>query len=413
MNAFATKRSHYYLGDIKIADICLVVFAICCVAFDDGSVLAKASRLIIVVGAIFELRDKRFKLSSYHVWLVVFAAMVFASRFWAFSVSNATGLFSTVLYNVLCFSCAAYLIWGDKRRIRLVMISMVVGSLLLEARVIATAGLFAFLSSRSTESTSANTVGMFTAFGAFISYGLYRESGKKQKVYLVFVALDICFALLSASRKALMVIGLVLILLVLLGKSEGAMLGKAGKFAVALLIVMAAFFMVMNVPFLYELVGVRLEGMINGFFGVGSTVDASTKTRMSLVEYGMAWFADNPIHGYGADNFRALMAVYHPGQTAYYAHNNYVELIVSYGVIGLALYYVVYAQILIVGFKQRRNLSYSYLVLLSLVIGLLIMDYGMVEYYSRDAQLFIMLAWSALAGFKNGANSVDDCVATE
>lgn len=395
------------VGELKIADLCLVFFAISCIGFDDGSSVAKMSRVAILIGAFFELKDRPVRFNGYLAWLASFALLVFVSRFWAFNVIAATELFPTVLYNSLCFACAAYLLWKDMRRIKLVMVCMIAGSLILEARVIAAAGVFAFLGgARSTGSISANTVGMFSSFAAFIAYGLYREGEKKQKVYLVFCTMDVCFALLSASRKALMVMCLVVLLLVLFGKSKIALFGKLGKLSVALMAVLIVAFLVMNVPFLYELIGVRMEGMINGFFGMGAQVDASTKTRMNLVEYGMDWFYSSPIIGYGADNFRALMAAYHPGQTAYYAHNNYVELLVSYGVVGTAIYYAIYVAILARGIKRVRRLPYTFLVLLCLALGLLVMDYGMVEYYSRDAQLFIMLSWSALVGLYSG---IPDC----
>lgn len=384
------------LRSLRVSDICLVFYAIASIAFDDGSLISQLSRVAIVAGTFTELGKTRFRFTGYHAWLIVFAGIVFASRWWAFDSSSAAEIFTTVLYNLVCLACVAFLIYRDKRRIRLVMACMVVAPLILEARVIGTAGIFAFVGHRGTDSISANTVGMFSAFGLFFAYGFYREN--KNVGWLLLVLTNLFVSLLSASRKAIMIIALVALLLVILDSESRDAFGKFAKVAVVVALVLLGAVLVMNVPFLYGLVGVRMEGMINGMLGSGATVDASTRTRMNLVEYGIEWFSSRPIIGYGADNYRALMAAYHPGQTAYYAHNNYIELLVSYGLVGTVVYYFLYAKMAVTGLLNRKEMTFLGLTTLSLVVGLLVMDYGMVEYYSRDAQLFLALAWAVLVG---------------
>ena len=65
---------------------------------------------------------------------------------------------------------------------------------------------------------------------------------------------------------------------------------------------------------------------------------------------------------------------------------------------GTFAYYFLYVRMLLKGFSNRKSLTFTGLTVLCLVVGLLIMDYGMVEYYSRSAQIFIALAWSVLVG---------------
>jgi O-antigen ligase len=205
-----------------------------------------------------------------------------------------------------------------------------------------------------------------------------------------------------------MAIGLVVLLLVLLDSSQKGALGKVGKIALGVLAVLCGVSLIMNVPFLYELVGVRIEGMLNGFMETGGDVDSSAKTRMNLVKYGMSWFAERPAFGFGGDNFRALMSMYYPKETAYYAHNNYVEMLVSYGLVGTIVYYTMPVILLLKGLRYHRRLFLPYLILLCLVICMLVMDYGMVEYYSRNSQMFIALVWAAFAMIPKSG-----CVPTE
>ena len=396
---------HEALKTLRVSDICLAFYAISSIAFDDGALVTQLSRIAIVAGAFTELGKNRFKLTGYHAWLIVFASIVFLSRFWAFDVAAATSIFTTVFFNLVCLACVAFLLYQDDRRIHLVMGCMVVAPLVLEVRVILAGGFLAFLSSRSVDTISANTVGMFSAFAVFMAFAFYRE--KRSFCWMYLALINACIALLSASRKAMMVLALVALLVVIFDSESRNPFGKATKVAVALAFLCLAVILVMNVPFLYELIGVRIEGMINGFFGVGTNVDSSTKTRMNLVAYGIEWFTEKPILGYGGDNFRALMAAYQPWQTAYYAHNNYVELLVSYGLVGTAVYYFLYVQMAVKGFMSRKRLSFTGITMLCLLVGLIVMDYGMVEYYSRDAQLFIVLAWTVLVGCENDTTRDD------
>ena len=397
MSGVSSSVRRGLLDTLRISDICLIIYSLASVAFDDGSVVSQLARIFVVAGTITEATSIRFKVTGYHVWLFIFTSIVFISRFWAFSSSGAVGLFNTVLFNFICLSCVAILICGDSRRIRLVVGCMAIAPIILELRVILTGGLLAFLGSRSVGSISANSVGMFSSFGIYFSYALYKEN--KKACWLLLSVLNLCISLLSASRKAFMVIALVALLLVVLDSENKDVLGKFAKIALVVAFLILALFLVMNIPFLYDLVGVRLEGMINGFFGSGGNIDASTKTRMGLVEYGIEWFQEKPLLGYGADNFRYLMAAFHPGQTAFYAHNNYIELLVSYGIVGTSVYYFIYVKMIASGLSRRKKLSFLELISVCLLIGLLVMDYGLVDYYSRDAQLFIVLVWAIMNGF--------------
>lgn len=395
----STEAGRSLLGRLRISDICLALFTFASVAFDDGSVVSQLARILIVAGAITESTSIRFKITGYHIWLFIFTSIVFISRFWAFSRTGAENLFNTVFFNFICLSCVAFLVYDDLRRVRLVVGCMAVAPIVLELRVILTGGLLAFLNSRATGSISANSVGMFSAFGIFFAYALYRENRKAR--WLLLSTFNLCIALLSASRKAIMVIALVALLLAVLDSENKDSFGKFSKVALLVVFLLIAAFLVMNVPFLYELVGIRLEGMINGFFGSGRNIDASTKTRMDLVAFGIDWFREKPFLGYGADGFRHLMSAFHPGQTAFYAHNNYVELLVSYGLIGMIAYYFIYLRLLVIGLIDRKRMPFLGLTAFCLLIGLLVMDYGLVDYYSRDAQLFIVLVWTILIGFHN------------
>lgn len=103
------------------------------------------------------------------------------------------------------------------------------------------------------------------------------------------------------------------------------------------------------------MIGFRLEGMFNGFFGNEEEMDGSTYTRIQLVDFGKEIFAQRPWLGYGVCNFRAVYLSYFPGRHALYAHNNYIELLVDLGIVGLVLYYIFYIYLIVRLFKIAKK----------------------------------------------------------
>lgn len=177
------------------------------------------------------------------------------------------------------------------------------------------------------------------------------------------------------------------------------------RLTVALLVVLAGYFLIVSVPFLYNMVGYRMESMIAGFLG-GEGSDASTSTRMRLVEHGVAFFQMSPVIGHGGANFSALDAAYYNAGSGYYAHNNFIEILTDYGVVGFCLYYWMYVLLIVFTVTRIRKASSFQLMVLALLITLLVMEYGFVSYYDRFFQAFIAFAFCVLcirpAGFSLG-----------
>ena len=111
--------------------------------------------------------------------------------------------------------------------------------------------------------------------------------------------------------------------------------------------------------------------------------------RMSLAQLGIQLFQQHPIIGIGIDNPR-LYTYGVVGET-YYLHNNFVEILSSGGVIGAVLYYWIYVRLIISYIKRRNFDDPQYCFCLVLLILLLIMDYGMVSYYSKSTYIFLLL----------------------
>lgn len=389
---------------VNIIDCLIVFFCISCIAFDDGTPIVQISRIAIICAALVKFVHKRVSSTVYYYWSILLVCVVFISRFWAANKDNAQTIFTTVLYNSLCFSCLVYLLYKDKKRISLSLICVVIAPSILELRVVLLGGLLAFLDTRALGAISANTVGMVGTFGVFSALALSRLN--RNKIFLMFAVINGIISLLSASRKALMSIVAVAVLILIFNRNNG-FIEKIWKLCIAVLCFIFVVLLMFDNPFLYNLVGWRFEGMINGFLGVESQTDASTETRMELVEYGIEWFQSKPFSGYGGDNFRYLMSVQHSGQTAFYAHNNFIELLVDYGILGFVTYYSMYVFLIFKGLLNYKKISSTTISMICLISGQLIMEYGMVDYYSRYTQLYIVIAYSMLVCdlLKNRNNS--------
>ena len=67
---------------------------------------------------------------------------------------------------------------------------------------------------------------------------------------------------------------------------------------------------------------------------------------------------------------------------ATYSHNNYVEILSSYGIIGILLYYYYIIKTVIKGYRYKKY-SKNIKLFIILLITYLIMDIGSVSYYMR------------------------------
>jgi O-antigen ligase len=105
--------------------------------------------------------------------------------------------------------------------------------------------------------------------------------------------------------------------------------------------------------------------------------DVSTNERFEFAEIGLRLWAESPLWGHGLDQFRVLT------YAETYAHNNYVELLVGLGVIGLLLYYALYA-VIARRALQRPDASLVLILLLTITVW----DFAAVSFTLRSHWVF-------------------------
>jgi len=112
----------------------------------------------------------------------------------------------------------------------------------------------------------------------------------------------------------------------------------------------------------------------------------STGERRYFIELGWNYFMQNPLFGYGIDNFRLVARTY--------SHNNYIELLFSVGLIGTTLFYSIYYYLL----KKIKAIKENYLkiIFFTYIFILLVADLAQVSYGNKFT-LYILVFLSAFA----------------
>jgi len=126
--------------------------------------------------------------------------------------------------------------------------------------------------------------------------------------------------------------------------------------------------------------------------------DPSSESRAQLISWGMKWFRERPWLGQGIDNYRVILVKNYPlWSIEYYAHNNYVELLVDTGIIGVALYYWNYAVILINSWKNRKAITNKELLVLGMFIAIMVSEIAVVSYFDKQIQVLLLIIWTMLS----------------
>ena len=252
---------------------------------------------------------------------------------------------------------------------------------------------------------NANLLAMLCTYGFALSMYL-RKIGEITKMShwfrLVFYMLIV---LLTGSRKGLIMIA-VSVCVIQLYVDRRKLLKNV---LIAIVVAIAIYNLIMKVEFLYNIIGVRVESLLE-LLTEGSTEEKSLESRQLFIEIGLSYIKEKPWTGYGYDCFMVFPRVLQitGGELGYYSHNNYIELLAGGGIIGFVLYYIPVLYLVVALFKKRKvDACMPYL--LAILVSKLAIEYARVSYYSRiDAYIVAVIVGCLLiCPKKNTANTTD------
>lgn len=219
-------------------------------------------------------------------------------------------------------------------------------------------------------------------------YLIWRVLYKKEKRLLMGITTIIfmTFSLISGIKKAFFFPFAFLGFIILIQNRKNLL-----KRIIYLVIVMGLLIGIYNFSMsndqMYNKIGKRIEGFTNYFSGEGE-VDASTRTRMGLAKDAWNVFLDNPVKGVSLGAFR-MATEYNT-----YAHNNFLELLASTGLLGFVAFYWIHIFLIImflrrIKYKKAKDMDFLFV---SILVINLLHDIGTISYYRVSFLLPICLA---------------------
>lgn len=232
---------------------------------------------------------------------------------------------------------------------------------------------------------NANTFSTLFMLGAFGSvYYIVFADKKITKIIAAAIFVSQEFALALAGGRKFFILPILLLAgqyVLQQGRGGRKHVIVRGLVAVALLVLVG--YLVINVPLLYNAIGYRFEGFIDGVTGKGA-YDASSEIRFNMVRDALGFWESRPLFGYGVDSFKSI-SIY-----GTYSHNNYAELLCDVGFIGAAIYYF-YVVITLRESRRIKSRGAKKTFWLLLLVCMLVFEYGAVSYSSMLSQLVLLM----------------------
>ena len=363
--------------------------------YENDMVFAVAIALSFLGTVLVLIRIKKhnYFFYSYIKWQVLFVGFSSLSYFWAYDQS-ITKTFIIALIGRFIVLSFFWIYLSRTDDLEFFIKSFVIVVIISSLHLTSVYGLGRFLASRTqdlgniNEGWNSNTVSTTYSLGIFLYLYLFyiRGEGKKRNnSFSVFEIITAPFLLLvlvviffCASKTGLFFLFVPLLLFYILSHKN-----RISSVLVVAITCLIVYFLMMNVDFLYYVIGNRIESFIDGFIRGKTGLSISDQTRMNLINGGIQWFLMKPFTGWGLANFRSLM------NTNLYSHNNYVEQLVSTGIVGLCVYYSAYVYLLIMALRHKKD-NWAKIVL-SLIVTLMIVEYGFVSYLAMQMQIVLIL----------------------
>ncbi len=254
-------------------------------------------------------------------------------------------------------------------------------------------------SSQSHDRLGGEITGNANIFSALFMYAgvfaawlcVYSKNKKSMLAYALLLGIILFIMVISGGRKTIIAVVTTLALFFFLKKNSLGRNNYVRNTLIALSSIGIIFYAIFNIPLLYDLIGERFEGLFEMFQGKEAKVSGDDM-RSKIFSLAYQGWLEAPLFGHGIDSFK----FYNVSETGhfYYAHNNYVELLYDFGIIGFIAYYWIF--IYIYNHLRRLPLNlYTFKVLgYGLFFELLVYDLGGISYCTVGSIILLAIAYS-------------------
>lgn len=222
-----------------------------------------------------------------------------------------------------------------------------------------------------------------------ICFTYFNKDILKKWKFNLFNLIFLSGILICGSRRAVIQLALAICLYTITEKNIDKKLRNTALIIMSGIIIVV---IAVNIPFLRDTYIVRIVEMLKG----EASTDGSTIGRNAYIIIGMNLFYERPLLGWGIDGFYnyLLRNPYAYASNFYlhalYSHNNYVEILSCFGIVGLILFYNLHIRLIICNWKYRKSNQVSR-ILIIIVALYLFGDYGGIVFSTHISIYFLII----------------------
>lgn len=386
----------YISYDKVIWILCVAFLSSIYILFEStfGSVIVLGlAILIFVLEGLKNGGQVTLSLGRYHFNVLLFALFCLASSIWAWD-SSASFKMSMTIFQILICMALIYPTFAQADSIdgllKVIMwtgyivsvysifyygqdiIGMLVGGVRLEN---------AF--------NNVNILGMLAAMTIIITVYYLVNDGFKLRYCLAITAIIMLAA--TGSRKALIMVVLgIMAVLAFKNMNNTNFIKIVARIFITIIFVAILIYFLSKLSIFGGLI-TRMQGLLALISDDAKATAETPILRGLYIKIGLEQFKQTPILGIGISNSGILISQYFGYKT--YLHNNFVELLACGGIVGFVIYYSMYMYIAVNILKRRPVWDKETPIVLTLILLLVLMDYGSVSYYSKTTYFFLMIGY--------------------
>lgn len=368
---------------------------------------------IFILGCAIQHGKTSVRLTPYVAMNVLFICFALISSLWAISASDSVTMARTLTRTFVC----AYAVYITYINIPELDETVLLKAVMWAGYIVSIYTLFfygldtiiAAGSSSSlrvnTEFANVNTIGMACALSCVIQVGI-RFIGSNLRLFPSALFMIPCIVVIAAtqSRKAIVFLaaGILGCIFVNAQKSDKKLGGKLFRILPGICVCVVIFYIILQLN-IFSGVRERMSTLMNSFFGTGAA-DHSTTLRHDMRILGLKWFIRHPIGGIGMANPHILARDYLNFNA--YLHDNFAELLCGGGIIGFCLYYTMYVYLFSQLWKYRKVDKQRVAFFALWLMLMLAMNFGMVTYYSKAQNFYLMIHFMNVFDLKRKATEL-------
>ena len=237
---------------------------------------------------------------------------------------------------------------------------------------------------------SSNSIAFYCSVSFLLSIHYYFKN--KQLRFLLISILLAIGSILTGSRKGILLLFIYSFYFINYNFKKNIV----KKVIIGILVSILIYYVVIKIPVFYNIIGERLIALIKKILGK-VTNEGSIYAREKYKNYALKLIPKEIIFGYGAGYFS-----YRYGNVT---EINYLEILMTGGILGLCLYYLNYLIIYLRYIKNRAYMSNITNILFIVFLSILIYDIGSVTYAVRNILIVIVFFVASISIDKKGITS--------